>query len=237
MYISKESVAMYSSYQPPKRREEEIPQECPYCHTPINQDVGYWSSRIRKNCGSDACRKKASRENIKERKRQEREEISQRIEQYAAQLPLDQRVALTKAMNVLMRADYDEGHLIMWRVVQIIEDRRCKHDKIQILIDNAAAAKRRADKAEEHNRQLEALLRGRIMELEAELHVYQLLENTIHGIATRQLAQQPEPPGPPAQSSAGMNPVSANFAPQRAAHRDEENDEEDEEAYDEEDEE
>jgi hypothetical protein len=224
---------MYSSYQPPKRREEEIPQECPYCHTPINQDVGYWG-RVRKNCGSTACRKKASRENIKERKRQEREEISQRIEQYAAQLPLDQRVALTKAMNVLMQADYDEGHLIMWRVVQIIEDRRCKHDKIQILIDNAAAAKRRADKAEEHNRQLEALLQGRIMELEAELHVYQLLENTIHGIATRQLAQQPEPPDPPARVSAGMNPGSVSFAPKPAVLRDED---EEENPYDEEDEE
>jgi uncharacterized protein YqgV (UPF0045/DUF77 family) len=221
---------MYS-YQP--RREEEIPKQCPYCGKPINQDVGYWSSRIRKNCGSTACRKKASRKTIRERKKEEREDISQRIEQYAAQLPLDQRTAIVKAMNVLMEADYDEGHNIMWHVVRVIEAQRCKHDKIQILIDNAAAAKRRAEKAEEHNRQLEALLQGRIVELEAELHVYQLLENTIHGIATRQLEKQPEPPALPTRTSVGSNPASTSLAPQRSVLRDEEDDE----SYDEEDEE
>jgi hypothetical protein len=63
---------------------------------------------------------------------------------------------------------------------------------IRTLEENAVAAWRRADKAEEYNRQLEALYKQRITELEEEIRLYQSLESTIHGIVMRQLEKQPE---------------------------------------------
>ena len=64
---------------------------------------------------------------------------------------------------------------------------RCKHDKIALIEEHVAIANRRADKAEEHNEQLEQLYKRRIQELEAEIQSYQSIENAIHSIASRQL--------------------------------------------------
>src|SRR5260370_23460655 len=103
--------------------------------------------------------------------------------------------------DLLMSYDYDHGHELEALVVKVMESKRCKHDRIAVLTDNASAAKRRADKAEEYNSELKVVYERRIEELQAELQVYQLLENAVHNIATRQLQQQPDPVGKPISST------------------------------------
>jgi hypothetical protein len=124
------------------------------------------------------------------RERQRREQINHHIESYAAQLAPEQAATLLEAKKLLTR--FASGYSLMWQLCHMIEARACKHDRIQVLIDNAAAEKQRADDAEAYNRELEATYKGRIAKLQAEIKVLQVLESTIHGIGTRQLERKAE---------------------------------------------
>jgi hypothetical protein len=166
------------------QRQKDVLTECPICQAPINQNLG-WSERARTSCGSDTCRQKLSRQNKRKRRQEEEAATRARVGQYCSALPPEIGEAILRMMTRY-------GYKLAGEVIDLLDAVRCKHDKIQILVDNADAAKRRAEKAEEYNQQLKALYEYRIEELQAELHVYQLLENTIHGITTRQLTQQPE---------------------------------------------
>jgi hypothetical protein len=183
----------YSNYEQERKRKEEerarAPKKCPHCGDPINQNLSQWD-RIRYHCGKDKCRKAASRTNIADRKRQEKDDARARILQWCeAWLDPEQHHTIMEMTDTLIK--YGKQRLAL-RVVKVLDDKKCKHDRIQVLIDNADAAKRRAEKAEEYNRELTALYERRIEELEAELHVYQLLENAVHNIGTRQLEKQPD---------------------------------------------
>ncbi len=115
------------------------------------------------------------------------------MRQYCAEhLAQDLAANILEVAALLMQMDKERGHIQAKKIVEAIESKRCKHDKIRVLEENAQAAKRRADKAEEHSQQLEMLYKQRIQELEAEVLVFQLLENAIHGIAQRQLEKQPD---------------------------------------------
>jgi len=181
----------YSSIyeQERKRKAEERrngPRECPTCGTPINEHLNEWD-RIRTNCGADKRRKAASRANLAERKRQARTDARQRVLIYCEQhLDQEQKRAVMEMCDVLMAVNYDEGHQIAEQVIHVIEAKRCKHDRIAVLEQNAAIWKRKAQASEQQ-------LKARIEELEAELALFGGLEATIHGIATRQLQQQPDP--------------------------------------------
>ncbi len=133
----------YSGYEQERQRRkaewEAAPKACPHCDAPINQQFSaYGTDKPRKHCGSDKCRKAASRAGIAERKRREREKATSRIDEYAAQLPADQHKAVVEAKHVVMQADYDQGHTIMRQVIEVIEAQRCKHDRIAQLEENAA---------------------------------------------------------------------------------------------------
>lgn len=172
-----------------ERRAEErknAPQQCPHCSTPINQHLSEWD-RIRYHCGADKCRKAASRANQAERKRQERTATRARILQWCETwLDAEQRRAVMEMCDLLMSYDYQNGHKIALQVTKVIDDRRCKHDRIAQLEQNAALWQRRAQASERQ-------LKERIAELEAELEIFTTLHNTIHGIATDQLRKQPDP--------------------------------------------
>lgn len=189
----------YSGYEQERKRRraewEQAPKECPHCHTPINQRfLEYGSDKPRHHCGADKCRQAVSRANIAKRKQQERDEARARVLAYCDDhLDRDQRHAVMSMCDMLMRYSHEEGHQVALQVIGVLEDLRCKHDRIQVLVDNAAAFKRRAEKAEEYTQELEQVKNMRIEELEAELHVFQLVENAIHNIAQRQLEKQPEP--------------------------------------------
>ncbi len=94
--------------------------------------------------------------------------------------------------------NYEEGHQIAEQIVQIIEAKRCKHDRIAELEQNAAIWKRKAQASERQ-------LKERIEELEAELALFTNLEATIHGIATRQLQLQPDPEEQPITPTSEAN--------------------------------
>jgi hypothetical protein len=196
----------YSSYDlERKRRREEwerAPKECPYCRqrhktTPINQHYSeYSNAQPRYHCGDTACRSAAYRQRKADRLQAAREDAEEQIKRYAAQLPPEQAAAVRTMRDVLMchvQADYKHGHEQALAIIQTIEARACKHDRIAVLLDNASAAKRRADKAEAYNEELKEIYERRIAELQSELHVYQLLENAVHNIATRQLEKQLDP--------------------------------------------
>lgn len=193
-----------SYYEQERQRKaaerERAPKECPHCGAAINQRLSEWD-RVRYHCGADKCRKATSRANIAERKRIEREEISKQIDDYAAQLPADQRAAILQAKGLLMQADYDQGHNLMLAVIEVLKAQRCKHDRIKQLEENAAIWKRRALASEEQ-------LNARIKELEEEIQLFNALEATIHGIAAYQLQQQPDPPAQttPAPEAAQPDP-------------------------------
>ncbi len=184
------STYSYGGYEQERQRRAAeraaAPKQCPHCKTPINQNLSEWD-KVRYHCGSDRCRQAAYRKNRAERKRIEREETNRRIDDYAAKLPQEQRAAIVEAKSRLMQFDYDQGHNIMWRVVQVVEAQRCRHDRIQQLEQNAALWQRRAEASERQ-------LKERIAELEAELELFNGLQATIHGIAQRQLEKQPDPP-------------------------------------------
>lgn len=158
--------------------------ECPICHTPINQNLGRWD-RPRTSCGSDRCRQALSRANKRQRQVEEEAATRARVRQYGSTLPPEVRDAITRMMA-------EHGYQLAGEIIDLLDAVRCKHDKIRQIEDYAAAARRRAEKAEEYNRALEALYQQRIAELEAEVQVYQGLENAIHGIADRLLEKQPE---------------------------------------------
>ena len=86
----------------------------------------------------------------------------------------------------------EHGYELAGEIIDLLDSVRCKHDKISQIEDYAAAARRRAEKAEEFNGQLEAVYQQRIAEQKAEVQMYQSLENIIHGIAVRQLEKQSE---------------------------------------------
>ena len=230
------------SYQEEERRRvaerEAAPKTCPHCGKPINESLGRWD-KPRYHCGADKCRKAASRANIAERKRQERSQARSRVLVYCEQhLDRDQKQAVMNMCDMLMQFSYDEGHQIAEAVISVIEAQRCKHDRISQLEQNAAIWKRRALKSEEQ-------LKDRIAELEAELYIFNMLESTIHSIAQRQLARQPDPqerqpvntPEPEDDdrravlAMAGIKPVAQALAEGEQEDDDTESDEE----YDEED--
>ncbi len=180
----------YSSYEQERTRKAEerrfAPKVCPSCGVPINEHLSEWD-RIRTNCGADKCRKAASRTGIAERKRQARTDARQRVLVYCEQhLDQEQRDAVMEMCDALMSYSYDEGHQIAEQVIQVLEAKRCKHDRIEALERNAAIWKHRALTSEEQ-------LQARIAELEEEIQLFNGLEATIHGIATRQLQLQPDP--------------------------------------------
>ncbi len=173
-------------------RQEEIPTACPRCGKPINQNRSSWG-RIQTSCGEDGCRQYVYRINKAKRIDKERHDAVTAIRQYCVEhLSPALSQAILHATDVLMQMDREHGHLQAQQIVEAIEWKRCKHDKITILEENAVAARRRAEKAEEHNQHLEALYKQRIQELEEEVRIYQSLESTIHSIGLRQLEQQPE---------------------------------------------
>jgi len=174
------------------------PKVCPSCGTPINENLSEWD-RIRTNCGADKCRKAASRASISERKRQARTDARQRVLLYCEQhLDQEQRDAVMEMCDALMSYSYDEGHQIAEQVIQVLEAKRCKHDRIEALERNAAIWKRKAQASEQQ-------LKARIEELEAELALFSGLEATIHGIATRQLQLQPDPEEQPTTPTSEVN--------------------------------
>ncbi len=165
-------------------QRQDVTTECPICHTPINQNLNSWD-RPKTSCGSDRCRQAISRENKRKRQAQEEAETRQRVRQYGNTLQPENRDAILRILA-------EHGYELATEIIDMLDSVRCKHDKIALIEEYAAAAKRRAEKAEEFNRQLEAVYKQRIAELEAEVQMYQSLESFIHGIAGRQLEKQPE---------------------------------------------
>jgi hypothetical protein len=115
-----------------------------------------------------------------------REQILQFCDQF---LSADQRQAVMAMTDELMATDATDGHNLAGRVVHVIQEKRCRHDRIQQLEDNAEVWKRRALASERQ-------LGDRIKELEQELELFNTLSDTIHGIAKQQLAKQPDPQEP-----------------------------------------
>ena len=63
-----------------KKLWEQAPKRCLYCETPINTDIPvYGNEKPRHHCGSEKCRKAASRASIAERKRQARADARTRV--------------------------------------------------------------------------------------------------------------------------------------------------------------
>jgi hypothetical protein len=171
-----------------------IPTECPNpsCRAPINQNRRQWD-RVQTTCGRDACRKYLSRKNLAERKQAEREAACNRVRHYCAErLAPEQGAIILAVMSILRATDQEHGHEQAEQITQVIEAVRCKHDKISVLIENARAARERADRAERYNEQLEALYKQRIQELQGEVQVYQSLESAVYGITQQRLEKQPE---------------------------------------------
>ena len=171
-----------------------IPTECPNpsCRAPINQNRRQWD-RVQTTCGRDACRKYLSRKNLAERKQAEREATRNHVRQYCAErLTPEQGASILAVMSTLMATDQEHGHEQVEQIIQVIEAVRCKHDKIGVLIENARAARERADRAERYNERLEALYKQCIQELQREVQVYQSLESAVYGIAQQQLEKQSE---------------------------------------------
>jgi len=163
---------------------QDVVTECPICHTPINQNLRSWD-RPKTSCGSDRCRQAISRENKRKRQAEEEAATRARVRQYCDTLQPENGDAILRIMA-------EHGYELAGEIIDILDSVRCKHDKIALIEEYAAAAKRRAEKAEEFNRQLETVYKQRIAELVAEVQLYQSLENAIHGVAGRQLEKQPE---------------------------------------------
>ena len=192
-----------SSYDQERTRKAEerrlAPQQCPSCGTAMNEHLNEWD-KIRSHCGADKCRKAASRASLAQRKEQARTDARARILQYCeTQLDQEQRNGVMAMCDALMSSGYEEGHEIAEQVIQIVEAKRCKHDRIEVLERNAAIWKQKAQASERQ-------LNERITELEAELTLFNGLEATIHGIATRQQDLQPDP-------EAQLSTSQANNAP------------------------
>ncbi len=172
----------------------EVLTECPNpaCRTAINQHRSSSWDRIQTTCGRDACRQFLYRKNKAERLNTEREEVRTYIRRFCTeQLPLGLGTTILEVTALLMQ-DKEHGHIQAKKVIEAIEFKQCKHDKIATLEENAKAAKRRAERAEAYNRQLEELYRQRIRDLEETVNISQNVENLIHGIAQRQLERQQE---------------------------------------------
>jgi len=179
-----------SSYDQERQRKAEerrlAPQQCPSCGTAINEHLNEWD-KIRSHCGAEKCRKAASRASLAQRKEQARTDARARVLSYCeTQLDQEQRNGVMAMCDLLMAFNQEEGHQIAEQVVHVIEAKRCKHDRIEVLEQNAAIWKRKAVASEQQ-------LNERIKELEGELELFNGLEATIHGIATRQQHLQPDP--------------------------------------------
>ena len=179
----------YASYDQERTRKaverRNALKQCPYCGTSINEHLNEWD-KIRSHCGADKCRKAASRASLAERKSQTRTDARTRVFDYCEQhLDQKQRNGVMEMCDLLMAFNQEEGHEIAEQVVYIIEAKRCKHDRIEVLERNAAVWKQRAQASERQ-------LNERIKELEGELELFNNLEATIHGIATRQQHLQPD---------------------------------------------
>jgi len=180
----------YSSYDQERTRKAEerrlAPQQCPSCGTAINEHLNEWD-KIRSHCGADKCRKAASRASLAQRKEQARTDARARVLLYCEQhLDQEQRNGVMAMCDLLMASSVEEGHEIAEQVVHTIDNKRCKHDRIEVLERNAAVWKRKAVASERQ-------LNERIKELEGELELFNGLEATIHGIATRQQDLQRDP--------------------------------------------
>ena len=165
-------------------QRQDVVTECPICHTSINQNLRSWD-RPKTSCGSDRCRQAISRENKRKRQAEEEAVTRERVRQYCGTLQPENGDAILRIMA-------EHGYELAGEIIDILDSVRCKHDKITLIEEHAAAAKRRAEKAEEFNHQLETVYKQRIAELEAEVQLYQSLESAIHGIAGRQLEKQSE---------------------------------------------
>ncbi len=201
------STNYHSSYEEERKQRriawDQAPKQCPHCDELINQHFSeYGNDKPHTHCGATACRSAAYRQRKANRLDTDRQDADARINSYAAQLPDEQAAAVRAMRDVLMgnvQADRQHGHEQALAIIEVIEDQRCKHDRISVLLDNASAAKRRADEAQHYNRELQAIYQHRITELQSELSVYQLLEGAVHNIAQRQLAKQPDLPEQAAQ--------------------------------------
>lgn len=176
-----------------KQADLDIPRECPNpnCRLPINENRHSWQ-RLQTTCGSDACRQYLYRAKRAERLDIEREETRTSIRHYCETHLTSERAEPILEITALLMQDKDRGHLLARQIIEAIESKRCKHDKIAILEANAHAAKLRAEKAEAYNQQLSALYEQRIRELEEIIAVSQSVENLIHHISQEQVKQQPE---------------------------------------------
>jgi hypothetical protein len=157
----------------------------PNCNAPMSEE--------QTSCGRGTCRQYVYRQNQADRLKAEREAATEAVRVYCEQYLPAELGAVIQSAAALVMANYKEnGPAKARQVIEAIELKRCKHARIQILIDNAAAAKRRADHAEAANASLEAHYKQQIRDLEADLHVYQANERVIYGIGQQQLAQQSE---------------------------------------------
>lgn len=173
-------------------KQEEILTACPNCGAPINQDRRYSSDRVQTSCGEAACRQYVYRENKKKRLEHERTTARDYVRQYCAtHLPAELSEVVRTAADLLITSD-EEGYTQARKLIEAIELKRCKHQKISILEANAANAKRATEQAHAYNKQLETLYQARVAQLEEEVRVYQANENLIHGIVKEELERQPE---------------------------------------------
>jgi len=176
LQYTKFCLSLYSQTRSKKNRLlwEQASKECLYCKQAMNMEMPtYGDDKPRQHCGSDKCRKAASRANIAERKRQARTDARQRVLSYCeAQLDQEQKGAVMEMCDALMEYSYDEGHQIAEHIVAVVEAKRCKYDRIAELERNAAVWQRRAQASERQ-------LKERIQELEAELEMFNNLSNTI----------------------------------------------------------
>src|SRR5436309_15584613 len=162
-------------------QRQDVLTECPICHTPINQNLRSWD-RPKTSCGSDRCRQAISRENKRKRQAEEEAATRARVRQYCGTLQPENGDAILRIMA-------EHGYKLAGEIIDILDSVRCKHDKIAQIEDYAAAAKRRAEKAEEFKRQLEEVYKQRIAVVEAEVQTYQSILTAIYVIAMRHCEQ------------------------------------------------
>jgi hypothetical protein len=163
------------------------PQNCPYCGTPINRNS--WNTTTQKHCGAPACRQKEYRHNLRNKVETARAATQARVSTYQARLKPEQWTVLQQTCNVLMA---DDAHKQVEDLLNLLDDQRCKHQKISTLTSYAELLLRRAQRAEEQAKKQAALDRQRIEELEQEILLYQHIERHIHGLGEQQLAIQPD---------------------------------------------
>jgi hypothetical protein len=157
---------------------------CPHCGTTIRQD--------QTSCGAGPCRQKVYRINKADRLRREQQAARDAVREYCATYLPPEFSQIVQAATELLIDDEEEGYIQARKLIEAIDLKRCKHEKIAILENNAANARHALEEARTYNKQLEALYKAHIAELEEEVRLYQVNEIAIHQIAQEQLAQQSE---------------------------------------------